>query len=124
MIYRDISGRCSGKSARIVQQAISTGANIATFSKQSVTHYKRIAEYLGIPCRALPNGILYIGNPSIGISIVAPISFWASPSESAGIHQPILVDDLTACMNRILTGEFAGYSDDDEEFERGKRKGE
>ena len=116
MIYRDIAGRGSGKSTRILKEAIATRSNIATFSWQSVKNFKKIAEELGVPYKELPNGVVYIGNPTV--SIIAPISYWATPSNSAGNRNKILVDELTACMNHILNGNFGGYSDDDFSYEQ------
>lgn len=115
MIYRDIAGRGSGKSTRILKEAIATHSNIATFSYQSVKHFKNLAEELRVPYKELPNGVLYLGKPTV--SIVAPISYWITRSNSAGNRNKILVDELTACMNHILNGNFGGYSDDDFAYE-------
>ena len=108
MIYCDIGPRGSGKSTRILKEALEKGYHIATHGTVSVLHYKCLALDLGVDPEKIRTGIL--GDLYIRDVHIAPLSYWLD-TQSRGNRTKILVDDLTLCLNRVLGDNFAGYSD-------------
>ena len=108
MIYHDIAPRGSGKSTRILKEALEKGYHIATYGKVSAAAYKRLALDLGVDSARIKdgdNGDLYVRDVHI-----APITYWLDAG-NRGNKDKILVDELTLCLDRVLNGNFAGYSD-------------
>ncbi len=111
-LYRDISLRGSGKSTRILKEALEKGRNIAVFTAKAVGHYKAIANAIGIDPNEIKPGkdrdMLYIRDV-----LIAPLSYyiWAQRYGIYDDQRLVLVDELSLCMASVLNGKFAGYSD-------------
>lgn len=113
-MYQDRGPRGSGKSTRILLAALKEGYNIATYGMIATKHYRSIALDLGVDptqIRTDDAGHIYVRDVHI-----APLSYWINALKQKE-RKKILVDELTLCMDRVLCGNFAGYSESLEQEE-------
>ena len=105
-LYKDIGKRGSGKSTRLLKQALSNHANIAVGYATYVEYFVAIAFNLQIPIKHTSYGAI------IGDVKVAPITYYLNPNNTKD-GKPVYIDELDLCLNRLLP--IAGYTISEED---------